>query len=138
LFWFLAADIVVNLVFFVFFFHGTFQKEHSLTYQRVLSSGRRAASKQSSVVTVSDPAHVLDNKSDSGEAKVAPGEASASAGPEATDASPQAETEISLSFRDVNPFLPLLLVLKRRNNIAVAQHMAQHAGYRRLTFGRRC
>jgi hypothetical protein len=45
-------------------------------------------------------------------------QASASAGPEATDASPQAETEISLSFRDVNPFPPLLLILKRRNNIA--------------------
>lgn len=113
LFWSLAAFIVVNLVFFVFFFHDTFRKERSLTYQRVLASRRCAAPKQSSPATVSDPTHVSDGKSD-GEAKVAPVEASA--GPVA-DADQRAETEISLSFKDVNPFPPLLLVLKRRNNI---------------------
>ncbi|KAN0130193.1 Major facilitator superfamily domain containing protein [Lactarius tabidus] len=118
LFWSLAADIVANLVFFVFFFHETFRKERSLTYQRVLASRRCAASKQSSVVTESDPAHKLDNKSN-GEAKVTPGEAPGTpSGTAVTVASPKAETEISLSFKDVNPFPPLLLVLNRRNNIA--------------------
>ena len=115
LFWFLAADIATNLVFFVFFFRDTFRKERSLTYQRVLASRRSAESRQSSVVTVSDKSHDLDNKSD-GEAKVATAEASA--GPASADASPQVETEIVLSFKDVNPFPPLLLILKRRNNIA--------------------
>ena len=108
LFWFLAADIATNLVFFVFFFRDTFRKERSLTYQRVLASRRSAESRQSSVVTVSDKSH--------GEAKVATAEASA--GPASADASPQVETEIVLSFKDVNPFPPLLLILKRRNNIA--------------------
>ena len=117
-FWFLAADIIVNLVFFVFFFHDTFRKERSLTYQLVLASRRSSAPKKCSIVRfvmVSDPAHDLGNKSD-GEAKVVPGETSAE--PAGTDASPQAEIEISLSFKDVNPFPPLLFVLKRRNNIA--------------------
>ena len=114
LFWSLAADILVNLVFFVFFFHDTFRKERSLTYQRVLASRRSAASKQSSIITVSDPAHGLGNKSD-GEAKVATAETST--GPACTDASPRSETEIALSFKDVNPLPPLLLILKRRNNI---------------------
>ena len=115
LFWFLAADIIANLVFFVFFFHDTFRKERSLTYQRVLASRMSSASKQSGV-TASDPAHDLDNKLD-GVAKGAAAEASA--GSAGTDTGPQAETEIALCFKDVNPFPPLLLILKRRNNIAI-------------------
>ena len=115
LFWFLAADIIANLVFFVFSFRDTFRKERSLTYQHVLASRRSSASKQSSV-TASDPAHDLDNKLDD----VAKGAAAeASAGSAGTDAGPQTVTEIALSFRDVNPFPPLLLILKRRNNIAI-------------------
>ena len=117
LFWFLAADMIANLVFFVFFFRDTFRKERSLTYQRVLASRNAASSKQSSVVKVSDTADELGNKSD-GEAKDASAEA-VSAGLVGTDVRPQVETEIALSFKDVNPFPPLLLVLKRRNNIAV-------------------
>lgn len=118
-FWLLAADLGANLVLFVFFFRDTFRKERSLTYQRVLASRRCSASKRSSVV--SDPAHELDSKS-KGEATVTAGEASGiSARPAATVASPhagtQAGTEITLTFKDVNPFPPLLFVLKRRNNV---------------------
>jgi hypothetical protein len=119
-FWLLAADLGANLVLFVFFFRDTFRKERSLTYQRVLASRRcAAASKRSSVV--SDPAHELDSKS-KGEATVTAREASGiSARPTATIASSQAGTqagtEITLTFKDVNPFPPLLLVLKRRNNV---------------------
>jgi MFS family permease len=105
-FWLLAADLGANLVLFVFFFRDTFRKERSLTYQHVLASRRCAASKRSSVV--SDPAHELDSKS-KGEATVTAGEASGiSARPAATVASPhagtQAGTEITLTFKDVNPF----------------------------------
>ncbi len=116
-FWLLAAGLGANLVLLVFFFRDTFRKERSLTYQRVLASRRCAASKRSSVV--SDPAHELDTKS-KGEATVTVGEVSGSSGPadSVTVASPQAGTEIALSFKDVNPFPPLLLVLKRRNNVA--------------------
>ena len=111
MFWFLAADIIANLVFFVFFFRDTFRKERSLTYQRVLASRRSAAS----IVSVSDTAHDLGNKSE-GEANVAAEEASPE--PAGPNTSPKAEAEISLSLKDVNPFPPLLLILKRRNNIA--------------------
>ncbi|KAH9028700.1 major facilitator superfamily domain-containing protein [Lactarius pseudohatsudake] len=113
-FWLQAAYLGVSLVIFVFFFRDTFRKERSLTYQRVLASRRSAASKRSSVVP--DPAHESDTKS-KGEAVVTVGEASC---PAATVmvASPQAGAEIALSFKDVNPFPPLFLVLKRRNNIA--------------------
>ncbi|KAH9055249.1 major facilitator superfamily domain-containing protein [Lactarius vividus] len=93
-FWLLAAYLGASLVLFVFFFRDTFRKERSLTYQRVLARRRSAASKRSSVT--SDPTPV---------ATVAV-------------ASPQAGAEIALSFKDVNPFPPLFLVLKRRNNIA--------------------
>ena len=111
-FWLLAADLGANLVLFVFFFRDTFRQERSLTYQRVLARRRCAVPKRSSVV--SDPAHELDTKSQ-GE-----GEASgSSSGPVAAVASPQAGAEVTLSFKDVNPFPPLLLVLKRRNNVAV-------------------
>ena len=110
-FWVLAADLGANLVLFVFFFRDTFRKERSLTYQSVLASRRSAATKRSSVV--SDPARELDDKS-SREATVTAGEASSTpAALAATVASP----EITLSFKDVNPFPPLLLVLKRRNNV---------------------
>ena len=106
-FWLLAADIGANIVIFVFFFRDTFRKERSLTYQRVLVSRRR--SKRSSVV--SDTAQELDNKSN-GEATV-----TAASPAETVAATPQAGTEITLSLKDVNPFPPLVLVLKRRNNV---------------------
>ncbi|KAH9165515.1 MFS general substrate transporter [Lactarius sanguifluus] len=107
-FWLMAAYLCASLVPFVFFFRDTFRKERSLTYQRVLASRRSAASKRSSVA--SDPAYELDTKS-KGEAAVTVGEAS---GPAATVtvAGPQAGAEIALSFKDVNPFPPLFLVLK--------------------------
>ncbi|KAH9046681.1 major facilitator superfamily domain-containing protein [Lactarius hengduanensis] len=113
-FWLQVAYLGVSVVLFVFFFRDTFRKERSLTYQRVLASRRSAASKRSSVA--SDPAYELDTKS-KGEAAVTVGEVS---GPAATVtvAGPQAGAEIALSFKDVNPFPPLFLVLKRRNNIA--------------------
>ncbi|KAI9451117.1 MFS general substrate transporter [Lactarius psammicola] len=117
-FWLLAANLGVNFVLFVFFFRDTFRKERSLTYQRVLASRRSAASKRSSVV--SDPAHELDTKSKK-EATVTAGEASPASSASAATvavASPQAGENIALSFKDVNPFPPLLLVLKRRNNLA--------------------
>ncbi|KAF8257483.1 MFS general substrate transporter [Lactarius quietus] len=121
LFWLLAADLSVNLVLFVFFFRDTFRKERSLTYQRVLASRRCAKFKQSvaSVVTVLDAAHDLVTKSEE-EATATTGDATGtSLEPAAIVTSPQEEgTEITLSFKDVNPFPPLLLVLKRRNNIA--------------------
>ena len=122
-FWLLAADIGANLVLFVFFFRDTFRKERSLTYQRVLASRTNAASKRSSVV--SNPAHDLDSKS-KGEATVTAGEAS----PAGTVASPrvgtQAGTEITLTFKDVNPFPPLLHVLKRRNNVVTLLPSGMH------------
>ncbi|KAI9442899.1 MFS general substrate transporter [Lactarius indigo] len=88
-FWLLAAYLGASLVLFVLFFRDTFRKERSLTYQRALASRRSAASKRSSVPTAT-----------------------------VTVVSPQAGAEITLSFKDVNPFPPLFLVLKRRNNIA--------------------
>lgn len=114
-FWLLAAVLGANLVLFVFFFRDTFRRERSLTYQRVLASRKCAASKRSSVV--SDPAPELDTKS-KGEATVTALGTGSSAGPATTVASSQAGAEIALSFKDVNPFPPLLLVLKRRNNVA--------------------
>jgi MFS family permease len=122
-FWLLAVYLGANLVLFVFFFRDTFRKERSFTYQRVLASRRCTAPKRSSVV--SDPAHELDSQSKgeaavtTEEATVTTGEASGpSAGPTATVAIPQAGTELTLSLKDVNPFPPLLLILKRRNNVA--------------------
>lgn len=117
-FWLMAAALGINLVLFVFLFRDTFRQERSLTYQRVLASRRCAASKRSSVV--SDHAHELDTKS-KGEETVAVGETSGSSGPgtaTAAAAGPQAEAEITPSFKDVNPFAPVALVMRRWNNVA--------------------
>ena len=109
-FWLLAAALAANLVLFVSLFRDTFRKERSLTYQRILASRRCALLKRSSII--SDP-HELDTKSQ-GEGKAS----GSSAEPAVTVASPQAGVEITPSFKDVNPFPPLILILKRKNNIA--------------------
>lgn len=132
-FWLLAADLGANLVLFVFFFRDTFRKERSLTYQRVLASRTYAASKRTSVV--SDAAHELDSKS-KGKATVTAEEASGiSVRPAGTVASPregtQAGIEITLTFKDVNPFSPLLHVLKRRSNVVTLLPSGMHRTYLR-------
>ena len=83
---------------------------------------------------MSNPAQELDTKRkgeatvNTEDAKVTTGEATATAreasgpspGPTATEALviPQAGAEVTLSFKDMNPFPPLSLIMKRRNNVA--------------------
>ncbi len=110
-FWAPAAILCANVVLFVFFFRDTWRRERSLTYQHVLESRRCAASKRSSLMS--------DTKS-KGQAGVAAAEPSRPAN------TAEQETEIALSFKDVNPFPPLWLVLKRRNNVATLFSSGMH------------
>jgi hypothetical protein len=90
-------------------------EEATITGEEATATGDEATlTTEEATVTMGEAATTT------GEATVTTGEASGpSAGPTATVAIPQAETEITLSFKDVNPFPPLLLILKCRNNVAV-------------------
>ncbi|KAI0298143.1 major facilitator superfamily domain-containing protein [Multifurca ochricompacta] len=101
-FWFLAAILGVDLILFTFFFHDTFRCERSLTYQGVMA--RRATTTTTTTISVSlgMGTNVDTGTETKGDKK---------------------ENElvqiVALSLVDVNPFPPLLLVLKRWNNIAM-------------------
>ena len=124
-FWLLAALLGVDLALFTFFFRDTFRRERSLTYRRALARRGRAMAPPSpsprpdadaefiklSVATLS-----VDSIESKEKAGLGDGPSSPSSGCPATSDDMQAE--ITLSLADVNPFPPLLFVLRRRNNLA--------------------
>lgn len=96
-FWFLVIFAGLNFLSFLFLFKDTFRRERSLTYQTVLkrrTHERDLKSRNASQVTVTDDATVLG-------AEAPPLKA------------------IKLSLRDINPFPPLWLVLRRKNNLSI-------------------
>jgi MFS family permease len=120
-FWLLAAILGIDIILFTFFFRDTFRCERSLTYRRALARRGRAivfprleADAMSITVPVTTLAVVGATESKE-EADLGDGPVSPSSGGAATGGDVQAE--ITLSLADVNPFPPLLLVLRRRNNV---------------------
>ena len=120
--WFLAVLLGIDLVLFTFFFRDTFRRERSLTYRRALARRGRAmvsprsdADAESINVSVSTLAVVVDTIESKEKAGLGDSPSSPSSGDAATGDDMQAE--ITPSLADVNPFPPLLLVLRRRNNI---------------------
>ena len=116
-FWFLAIFMGCCLVAFLFFFRDTFRMERSLLYQTVLKSVKEhqhekelIASRRSSMATLrsgkSMPAPDLEAAEEQKEKEVA-----------AAPAVPA--HEVKLSLKDVNPFPPLVLILRRWNNLAI-------------------
>jgi MFS family permease len=126
-FWLLAALLGIDLVLFTFFFRDTFRRERSLTYRRALARRRgrpvvlspqpdAAADAESTKVPVValDVVDTIESKEKIvlGNGPSSPSSACATTGDDMMQAA-----EITLSLADVNPFPPLLLVLRRRNNV---------------------
>ncbi|KAK7014199.1 vacuolar DHA amino acid exporter [Favolaschia claudopus] len=116
-FWFMAAVTGLSGISIFLFLKDTFRKERSLTYQNVLKSrlkSRTASAATSCTTTVVEreptgqerggspalPADVEKQPNDSLD--------------EATVVLPE-----KLTLRDVNPFTPLWLVLRRKNNVVI-------------------
>ncbi|KZP04105.1 MFS general substrate transporter [Athelia psychrophila] len=106
-FWFLVIFAGLNFLSFLFLFKDTFRRERSSTYQTVLKRRtleRALKSKNASQATVTD---AVNGDRD----------ADARTLPLATEAPPL--KAIKLSLRDINPFPPLWLILRRKNNLAI-------------------
>ncbi|GLB45505.1 putative major facilitator superfamily protein [Lyophyllum shimeji] len=105
IFWFLAIVSGATCLCFLVFFHDTFRQERSLTYQNVLKQRLRDAASHSTVPGVTKASHQkTPAKNTDPEKNVAP------AG---------TEIKMTLSLVDVNPFKPLVLVLRRWNNVVI-------------------
>ena len=104
--WLLAAILGIDLVLFTFFFRDTFRSERSLTYQRALARRQSATMAR----TVGDTINSRE-KGALGEGPTSPSSSCGAA------AELDTEAKITPSLADVNPFPPLLLILRRRNNI---------------------
>lgn len=122
-FWFLAIFAGISWLSFVFF-KDTFRLERSLTYQNAWKLRMRERelemSKRSSQVTVTeDP--VKPSGSGTGLNEKKEGDVAVTS----TDVEAQADVQktalptIKLSLRDINPFGPLWLVLRRVNNVVI-------------------
>jgi Major Facilitator Superfamily len=106
--WLLAAILGIDLVLFTFFFRDTFRRERSLTYRCAVA--RRQSTIMSRAVRARDTISSRE-KASLGDG---PTSRSSSCG---TAAGLDAQAKITLSLADVNPFPPLLPVLRRRNNV---------------------
>ena len=115
-FWFLVIFMGCCLAAFLFFFRDTFRMERSLLYQTVLKRVKAQqhekelfASRRSSMTTLRGP---------SGKSTPAP-DLEAGEEKEAAAAPPAQAHEIRLSLKDVNPLPPLVLILRRWNNLVI-------------------
>lgn len=118
IFWFLAIICGTTLVSFVLFFQDTFRSERSLTYQRQLKQRQRSTASfplsytnRSAIFTRNSSVQTLKINAD---IEKAPARSGTQGSMELTDA-----PVITLSLRDVNPFHPIVHVLRRPNNFLI-------------------
>ncbi|KAH7885145.1 vacuolar DHA amino acid exporter [Phlebopus sp. FC_14] len=111
-FWFLVIWGGVILAAFFFLFRDTFRKERSLTYQNVL----RKRLREQTLAQQKEGQNVKGKNvtEDEGQART----------PDDVEAQPAiaqapAINEVKLSLADVNPLPPYLVILKRKNNVAI-------------------
>ena len=107
-FWLLAVLSGILTLAFLFLFNDTFRRERSLIYQSVLKQRLRVVSMRSSSVE--------SNSSMSGRTSRTGSEIAdlEKRGPPAP-----ALPAIELSLRDVNPFKPIIIILRRWNNVVI-------------------
>lgn len=128
-FWFLAIFGGLSLLSFILF-KDTFRRERSLTYQAALlrmhdanqkMSGRPSntgnSPELSQTATAVDLQDLPVQKDDKSTQEVIATEADVEG--RGSPARPQVYQDINLSLRGVNPFTPLLMILRRRNNLAI-------------------
>jgi len=146
IFWFLTIVAGASLLSFVLFFKDTFRRERSLTYQTVIK--QRIAAGPLPAPTPS-PSKEKDGAENVEVLEVAeePGK-----DVEKGAAAPQAP-ELKLTLRDISPFRPIGLVMRRKNNsltllssgllfafgffvpYAAARTLSAHYGYEALKIG---
>lgn len=137
-FWFLAIFGGLSLLSFVLF-KDTFRRERSLTYQAALlkvhdanrkiperhgSTGLSPVMAQTATaVGLQVPPDLKANKSEqeviATDVDVEGRDGSIPPAMEGSYVRPQEYQDINLSLRGVNPFTPLLMILRRRNNLAI-------------------
>jgi hypothetical protein len=106
--WLLAAILGIDLVLFTLFFRDTFRRKRSLTYRCAV------ARHQSTIVSRTVRARDTINSRE----KTSLGDGSTSRSSSCgTAAGLDDQPKIALSLAEVNPFPPLLPVLRRRNNV---------------------
>ncbi|KAF8895359.1 vacuolar DHA amino acid exporter [Infundibulicybe gibba] len=101
IFWFLAIVSGTSGMLFVIFFKDTYRRERSLTYQNVM---KQIMEKRSAKWKNDVEAHALERK------------------PETTDSVKNIQKPsppLRLSLTDINPFKPIGLVLRRKNNVII-------------------
>jgi hypothetical protein len=113
IFWFLAIVSGVACLSFLLFFNDTFRQERSLTYQNVLKQRLKETRNQSMLGP-----HDVEALKHSPETRVkdACTEKESSA---ANDVIQATVPIIKLSLKEINPFKPLVLVLRRWNNVVI-------------------
>ena len=112
-FWFLVIFGGLSLLTFVVF-KDTFRRERSLTYQSVLWRMRRQRMKTQAALRGQELEVVSASEKKTKEAdsqEDSPGTP--------VSASNQNIQEIKLSLKDVNPFSPLIMVIRRMNNVII-------------------
>lgn len=116
-FWFLAIFGVISLFTFIVF-KDTFRRERSMAYQaallRLREQADQKASKRSSQATIVTPDEKNDDEPESESTKK---DLEAQLGQTSDD--PKNLGEVKLSLKDINPIGPLVVVLRRGNNLAV-------------------
>lgn len=118
-FWFLVIFGVVSLASFVLF-KDTFRRERSLAYQAALrritvQMERKSGSATPELQSASALAQSNKIPADSNRISMKDLEATR----RVPVSGPQNVQEIKLSMREINPISPLLLVLKRKNNVTI-------------------
>lgn len=131
-FWFLAIFGGLSLLSFVLF-KDTFRRERSLTYQAALlrmhDANQKMPERHSNIGNspeLSQKATVVDlqdlpiQKDDKSTQEVTATKADVEGRDgSGSSARPQVYQDINLSLRGVNPFTPLVMILRRRNNLAI-------------------
>ena len=126
-FWFLVIFAGLNFLSFLLFFKDTFRQERSSIYQMVLN--RRTQERNQ---MASQPMIANNSDDDSGRVQTDDNTLAQQA------INPPPLTETKLSLTDVNPFPPLLLVLRRWNNLMILLPSGKSfARWHRLTISTR-
>lgn len=117
IFWFLAVFSGIACLSFLLFFHDTFRQERSLIYQNVLKHRLKEMRDQS--MLDSCDAKAPEVRASKMRPEVADVEKHPGEEPAENGVSHTALPVIKLSFKHVDPFSPLMLVVRRWNNVVI-------------------
>ncbi|KAH7923830.1 vacuolar DHA amino acid exporter [Leucogyrophana mollusca] len=132
-FYFLVICSTIILMAFLFLFKDTFRRERSLTYQGALRRRMRELEmdrqKSSSETTIAALGKETPEQKGEGNGQVTLPEVKDIEADGRAHIPAPAIAETKLSFTDVNPFPPLLQILRRKNNVAILASSALIFGF---------